>query len=221
MADSSTYIKRFITLASQSPRRFQLLQGLALELDLEIRVVVPSETEKPAAEALEAPLPGERASDYVQRVARLKALDGWARCTRQGLPESLLLASDTTVAVDDQILGKPADHEEARSMLRRLSGRTHQVMTAVWVASPAGANPQATSGPILRSALSISEVDFDVLDPAWIDWVVSTGEPSDKAGAYALQGHAAAVVREVRGSPSGIIGLPVRETRTLLLEALA
>lgn len=219
MSDSSTLIKRPLYLASQSPRRLALLQGLASELNLEVKVLVPEEAEKADAEALEAALPGESARDYVMRVARAKALDGWARSARRGLPPALLLASDTTVALHGQILGKPHSAAHARRLLKGLSGQTHVVMTAVWLARP---QSDASNGtPLLTSALSVSEVDFDVLSDDWIDWVISTGEPMDKAGAYALQGHAASVVKAVRGSPSGIIGLPVRETRTLLLEALA
>lgn len=193
-----------IALASQSPRRKQLLEQLALAMKFEVVLLAPAAHED--AESLEVVLAHEAPRDYVGRVTALKAQAGLKRLAAQGLPDMPVLASDTTVALGQDILGKPTSPEEAKAMLRRLSGQVHQVFTAVALVS---------EGQRVE-ALSVSDVKFGALSPDWIDWVVATGEPMDKAGAYAIQGHAGAVIEWVRGSPSGIMGLPLFETSELI-----
>jgi septum formation protein len=178
-------------LASKSPRRRELLDQLGLRY-----AVV-------AAEVDEAPWPEERPEDYVMRLAIDKA--GAARGLTAGAARPPLLAADTAVAIDGQILGKPSRAEEAAMMLRRLSGRTHRVLSAV-----------AVAGREQRSALSVSEVSFRPIDAAEIRAYWRTGEPLDKAGGYAIQGLGALFVRELRGSYSGVMGLPLYETSILL-----
>ena len=182
-----------VYLASQSPRRRELLGqiGVAhavLAVDLD-----------------EAPLPGEVPEDYARRVALDKARAG--RAVRPAGAEVPVLAADTLVTLDGRILGKPRDAGEAAAMLRLLSGRTHRVLTAV-----------ALIGTAERLALSESQVSFRTI-PDWearAYW--ATGEPADKAGGYAIQGLGALFVRELRGSYSGVMGLPLHETALLLAE---
>jgi septum formation protein len=176
-----------LVLASQSPRRRELLALLGL--DPEVRPARTDETRRP----------GEAPEAYVRRIAseKARAVDG-----------ELVLAADTAVVLGDEVLGKPADAAEARRMLAALSGRVHRVLTAVCVrkASPAS----------LAEVLVESEVAMSALSPAQIDWYVKGGEPLGKAGAYALQGAGGALVREVRGSVSNVIGLPLLEAAALL-----
>ncbi len=216
-----------LILASQSPRRMQLLQQLSRELDFEVKVLGPEPDED--AEGLEAVHVGEKPLDYVQRVTHLKADAGWRRMLRwvDGGFELPVLVGDTTVALGDQVLGKPGSSDEARKILRSLSGRVHQVHTAVGLAasgvSDAGVETtgnQPTSPFDYVQVVSSSDVKFGDLTDDWIDWVIATGEPMDKAGAYAIQGHAASVIEWVHGSPSGVMGLPLFETRDLLLKNL-
>jgi septum formation protein len=219
---------RQVVLASQSPRRKQLLEQLAQELGFEVNVLGPEPNED--AEGLEAVQIGENPLDYVQRVTRLKAEAGWQRMLRwvDGGPHSPVLVSDTTVALGGRIMGKPASSDEARRMLRLLSGQVHQVHTAVGLAPPVGAaaddgaavHGQSNSFFDYVQVVSNSDVKFGDLTDDWIDWVIATGEPMDKAGAYAIQGHAASVIEWVHGSPSGVMGLPLFETRELLLRNL-
>jgi septum formation protein len=221
-----------IALASQSPRRKQLLEQLGAEMSFQVLVLAPGPGED--VEALEAVFGGEDPFDYVQRVTRLKAEAGWQRMIRWagGGPVISVLVSDTTVALGDQILGKPCSVDEARGMLRLLSGQVHQVHTAVGVAvslaAPLGAGVDVgcSDGGFdvafdYAQVVSSSDVKFSELTDDWIDWVVSTGEPMDKAGAYAIQGYAASVIEWVRGSPSGVMGLPLFETRQLLMKYLS
>jgi septum formation protein len=213
-----------LVLASQSPRRRQLLEQLGAEMGLQVQVLPPEPHED--AESLETVEPGEAPLDYVTRVTQLKTEAGWQRMRSWAMdrPGALIpvLASDTTVALGQRILGKPGSAGEAKAMLRSLSGQVHQVHTAVGLAVP----PHGQSSDIVDSAfqyvavVSSSEVKFGELADDWIDWVVATGEPMDKAGAYAIQGHAASVIEWVRGSPSGVMGLPLFETRALLLKNL-
>jgi septum formation protein len=189
-----------IYLASQSPRRAQLLEQIGVRFEL----LLPDDQED--AETLEAVRGGEAPARYVQRVTALKLDAALARRVRLGLPDAPILCSDTTVAVDRQILGKPADEREAAQMLRRLSGRTHRVLTAVAV----------QRGRRRLQALSVSQVTFAKLTPTQIRDYVATGEPLGKAGAYAVQGRAAMYLSAMRGSYSGIMGLPLRETALLL-----
>jgi septum formation protein len=176
-----------LVLASQSPRRRELL-GL-LGLTPSVRPALTDETRRPA----------EPAEDYVRRVAREKAA---------AVEGELVLAADTAVVLGDEVLGKPRDPEDARRMLRALSGRTHRVLTGVCLRR----RPPA---PELEALVS-TEVWFETLSPAQVDWYVASGEPLDKAGAYALQGAGGAFVCEVRGSVSNVIGLPLHETAALL-----
>ncbi len=214
---------RQVILASQSPRRKQLLEQLGQELGFTVRVLGPDPGED--TEVLETVHVGEKPFDYVRRVTHLKAEAGWRRMLRwvgSGLQRPVMV-SDTTVAIGDQILGKPGCAEEARSTLRSLSGQVHQVHTAVGLVVPGGSD---IGGDSVRDesgwffdysqVVSSSDVKFGNLTDDWIDWVIATGEPMDKAGAYAIQGHAASMIEWVRGSPSGVMGLPLFETRKLL-----
>jgi len=175
-----------LTLASQSPRRRELLAGLGIPL-----VVRP-------ATADEAPRPGEGPREYVLRVAAAKAaaVDG-----------EVVLGADTAVVLGERILGKPSGPDEARTMLRSLSGRAHTVLTGVHV--------RRRGGPTAEAAVA-SQVRFATLSEAAVEWYVGTGEPLDKAGAYAVQGAGGAFVREVSGSVSNVVGLPLAETLELL-----
>ncbi|MEW6464275.1 MAG: Maf family protein [Pseudomonadota bacterium] len=190
----------FIYLASQSPRRSQLLE----QIGVPHRLLLPDAQED--AEALEAALPGESPTAYVQRVTALKLDAALARLRRRGLPPAPVLCADTTVALGRRILGKPADVAEARAMLASLSGRSHRVLTAVALGA----------GRRRGAALSVSTVRFAPLDAARIRAYVASGEPLGKAGAYAVQGRAAAFIAHIAGSHSGIMGLPVFETAELL-----
>lgn len=190
----------FIYLASQSPRRSQLLE----QIGVAHRLLLPDPQED--AEALEAAVRGESPTAYVQRVTALKLEAALARLKRRGLPPAPVLCADTTVALGRRILGKPADAAEAQSMLTALSGRSHRVLTAVAVGA----------GRHRGAALSVSTVRFAALDAARIRAYVVSGEPLGKAGAYAVQGRAAAFIAHIAGSHSGIMGLPVFETAELL-----
>ena len=190
----------FIYLASQSPRRSQLLDQLGVAHQL----LLPSAQED--SEALEMVLPGETPRDYVQRVTVLKLGAALVRLKRLGLPDAPVLCADTTVALGDDILGKPADAQDAQRMLAHLSGRTHQVFTAVVLAW----------GGQVAQACSASDVVFAALEPEAIARYAETGEPMGKAGAYAVQGKAAAFIERIDGSYSGIMGLPLFETARLL-----
>ncbi len=193
----------FIYLASQSPRRRQLLEQLGVRHEL----LLADETED--AEALEDVSPGEAPARYVQRVTALKLDAAVARLKRRGLPPAPVLCSDTTVALGRTIYGKPADAADARRMLAELSGATHRVLTAVAV----------QAGRKRWVALSDSRVTFTDVSAAQLRAYVATGEPMGKAGAYAVQGRAAAFISHISGSYSGIMGLPMFETTRLLREA--
>jgi septum formation protein len=190
----------FIYLASQSPRRSQLLDQLGVVHQL----LLPGADED--SEALEAVLPGEAPRDYVQRVTALKLAAALARLRRLGLPDAPVMCADTTVALGSAILGKPADAQDAQRMLAQLSGRTHQVFTAVSVGW----------GEQVAQACSASDVVFAALPPEAIARYSESGEPMGKAGAYAVQGRAAAFIARIEGSYSGIMGLPLFETAQLL-----
>jgi len=196
-----------IYLASQSPRRRQLLDQLGVR---HAPLVPAPGAEADAAEALEAALPGELPADYVQRVTALKLGAARARLRLRGLPPAPILCSDTTVAIGRRILGKPADADEARAMLQALSGRSHRVLTAVALA----AGPRRT-----LAALCVSTVRFAPLDAALITAYIASGQPFGKAGGYAIQSQLAGWIPEVRGSYSAIMGLPLFETAQLLRQA--
>ncbi len=192
-----------IYLASQSPRRSQLLAQIGVPHEL----LLPGADED--AEGLEATRAGEAPADYVVRVTRAKLEAAIARHAARGLPPAPILCADTTVAIDERILGKPADTDEAAAMLRALSGRRHQVHTAVAVAV----------GGVVREALSSSAVWVAELPAAVIADYIAAGEPDGpmgKAGAYAIQGRFAAWIARIDGSYSGIMGLPLYETASLL-----
>jgi len=181
-----------IYLASASPRRSELLRQI--DVPHAIRPVHIDET----------PQPGERPARYAARLAEEKARALWESLA---LPERLpVLAADTTVALGDEILGKPEDRQDAARILSRLSGREHEVHTAVALLHEGGADAR----------VSTSTVAFRPLTAAEIDWYWYTGEPADKAGAYAVQGHAAIFIRHLAGSYSGVMGLPLYETWELL-----
>ena len=194
----------FIYLASQSPRRSQLLEQLGVRHTL----LVPNTDGDVAedAEGLEVVFKNEAPAAYVARVTGLKLDAAVARHKRRKLPAAPILCSDTTVAVGRNILGKPADAAEAASMLRALSGTTHRVLTAVAV----------QQGRKRVQSLSVSKVTFAVLTLAQIRAYVASGEPMGKAGAYAVQGRAAAFIEHISGSYSGIMGLPMFEAAQLL-----
>ncbi len=195
----------FIYLASQSPRRSQLLS----QLGVEHRLLLPDDAED--SEALEAVLPGEAPLAYVQRVTALKLQAAQARLLRRQLPQAPILCSDTTVALGRSILGKPQDAADAARMLGRLAGRSHRVMTAI-----ALGNGVLGEGARVVRACSVSRVTFAPLSQAQIAAYVASGEPMGKAGAYAVQGLAAAFIARIDGSYSGIMGLPLFETAQAL-----
>ena len=196
-------IQNFIYLASQSPRRRQLLEQLGVAHEL----LLPGPDED--AEGLEAVLPREAPSAYVERVTALKLDAAVARRAARGLPDAPILCSDTTVALGSTIYGKPDDAAHAARMLAELAGHEHRVLTAV--ALQVGAKRV--------SALSVSRVTFAPMTAAQIAAYVTTGEPLGKAGAYGIQGRAAAYVQHLSGSYSGIMGLPMYETAQLLRAA--
>lgn len=199
-----------LLLASASPRRHELLARLGLEF--EVRV----------ADLDETPLPGEDPAAYVARLAMAKA-EAVADAAIE--PNVVVVGADTTVVVDGEILGKPADDADAARMLRRLAGRTHEVLTGVAVVTRAEGLDDGAGSAALAAARSaavdvaITEVAFTPMADAEVDWYVATGEPHDKAGAYAVQGRGAAFVASIAGSPDNVIGLPLALTRRLLAEA--
>ena len=191
---------KFIYLASQSPRRRQLLEQMGVPHEL----LLPDDGED--TESIEAVLPGEAPARYVRRVTALKLDAALERLARRGLPPAPVLCSDTTVALGRTIYGKPNDAPDAARMLRELSGKTHRVLTAVAL----------QQGRKRVEALSDSRVTFAPLSAAQIKSYVEGGEPMGKAGAYAVQGRAAAHISHISGSYSGIMGLPMHETAQLL-----
>jgi septum formation protein len=199
---------KFVYLASQSPRRRQLLEQLGVRYEL----LLADDSED--AEALEVVLPGEAPRTYVQRVTLLKLDAALSRMKRRGLPLAPVLCSDTTVALGKTILGKPDDAKHAAQILNQLSGHTHRVLTSVAMGTltKTGALRKQVQG------LSVSQVRFAPLTRIQIQNYVASGEPMGKAGAYAVQGRAAAYIEHISGSYSGIMGLPMFETAQLLRE---
>ena len=194
---------QFIYLASQSPRRRQLLEQLGVRYEL----LLPDAGED--AEALEIALENEASARYAKRVTGLKLDAASARLTRRQLPPAPILCSDTTVALGRTIYGKPDDACHAERMLSELSGRTHRVLTAVSI----------QSGQHRFGALSSSSVSFESMTADQISRYVATGEPLGKAGAYAIQGRVSMHITRINGSYSGIMGLPLWETSLLLRAA--
>ncbi len=178
-----------LLLASRSPRRAQLLEQIGVTF--EVVDVNIDETQ----------LASERPKDYVERLALEKALSGAEQ-------KYLALGADTIVVCDGVIMGKPIDQQHGQAMLQRLSGRTHQVMTAVCIVEKTRPH----------SILSVTDVTFDVIEPELISAYWGTGEPVDKAGGYGIQGFGAIFVKSIEGSYSGVVGLPLFETTQLLKE---
>jgi len=193
----------FIYLASQSPRRARLLD----QLGVKHRPLLHGKGED--AEALEEERSKELPGDYVRRVTLAKLLAARHRRAKRGLPDAPILTADTTVALGRRILGKPADADAARAMLRALSGRTHRVLTAVAV----------SAGRESFMEVNLSRVRFADLSQRSIELYVDSGEPFGKAGGYAIQGRIAAWIEKIEGSHSGIMGLPLFETTRLLARA--
>ena len=191
-----------IYLASRSPRRRELLTQIGVRFHLLLFRARPGE----GLDVDEEPLDGELPAAYVERVARAKAEAGWRRLMQRNLPQAPVLAADTTVALGGRILGKPASREDAAAMLAALSDSQHEVLTAIAL----------KYGDWMESALSRSEVRFKKLAPEEIRQYVATREWGDKAGGYAIQGRAARFITELRGSYSGVMGLPLYETAQLL-----
>jgi len=182
-----------IYLASASPRRRQLLEQIRIEC------------EQIHADIDETPLENESAADYVQRLALEKTRIVALKLEMPILP---ILGADTAVICEEQILGKPQDFSHAFEMLKHLSNKTHQVMTAIALYSP--------TKNTFQTALQITEVSFDQLSDQQINAYIATNEPFDKAGGYGIQGFAATFIKEIRGSYSGVMGLPLFETSELL-----
>jgi septum formation protein len=185
-----------IYLASRSPRRAELLRQIGVRFTVVEAADAPAEVRDPA----------ETAADYVLRIARAKAAAGLATVRAQGFPLRPVLGADTEVIVDGAVLGKPADATQAVQFLRRLSGRRHEVRSAVALATPNGT----------ASVVSVSAVRFAHLSDEQIARYCATAEPYDKAGGYAIQGLAAVFIEELQGSYSGVMGLPLAETARLL-----
>ncbi|BAN33910.1 MAG: septum formation inhibitor Maf [Gammaproteobacteria bacterium] len=191
-----------IYLASRSPRRRELLAQIGVGFELLLLRDDPSR----GNDLDESPLPGENPHDYVLRVSHAKAEAGWQRVQQRRLPHFPVLAADTAVVLNDRIMGKPANRDEAMEMLLALSGKRHEVLTAVAVAN---------AGRI-EQKLSATIVQFGKLTDHAVRRYAMTGESLDKAGAYAIQGHAAAFIEKIEGSYSGVMGLPLYETTELL-----
>lgn len=191
-----------VYLASRSPRRQELLRQIGVTFDeLKLRTA-PGRHRDVVEEALD----GEPAMHYVERIARAKASMGWKRMTERMLAPRPVLGADTEVVLDEVIFGKPADVDAARTMLAKLSGRQHDVVTAValrW-------------NDDVEVAVSVTQVTLRKLTAGEIERYIETGEPFDKAGGYAIQGRAAAFVTRIEGSYSGVMGLPLAETAMLL-----
>jgi septum formation protein len=184
--------ERSIYLASGSPRRRELLHQIGVSFQ-----VIGTDLDETA-------LQGESPLAYVSRLAQAKATVGWERS--RDLGRAPVLAADTAVVLDGRILGKPKGLDDAMAMLLELSGRTHEVLTAVALRSSSG-----TEGKVSRSTVTFRSIDPSEARAYW-----ETGEPSDKAGAYAIQGYAAIFISDLQGSYSGVMGLPLFETAALL-----
>jgi len=189
-------------LASRSPRRRELLTQIGIQFDTLFFREAPRHDD----DVDETAHAGETPTFYVERVARAKAEHGWRTVEMRRMMPQLVLAADTTLEFDGTIIGKPVDAADARAILRRLSGRTHRVLTAVAVAFEGRT----------ESATSISEVTFGEIGDADVRRYVASGEPMDKAGAYGIQGRAGMFVEHLSGSYSGVMGLPLHETALLL-----
>lgn len=194
-----------IYLASKSPRRRELLRQLGVGFE-ELHLREASDRERDVLEVAED---GEPALHYVERIARTKAAVGWRRMEQRRIAVRPVLGADTEVVLEGEIFGKPRDATHAAQMLARLSGRTHEVLTGVAV----------RAGDVVHFAMSASRVTFRTLDGDEIARYTAAGEGLDKAGAYAVQGKAAAFIARLDGSYSGVMGLPLFETAALLASA--
>ncbi len=196
----------FIYLASQSPRRQELLKQIGVRFEM----LAPNPGED--SESIEAPLPQEKARAYVERVTMAKSIAALARWQTKHLPWAPILCADTTVSLpnslDGEILGKPSDAADATRILNMLSGKTHEVLTAVALTLTATKQPMCL--------VQVSEVQFATLSPAQIEAYIASGEPFGKAGAYGIQGLGGTFIPSIQGSYSGIMGLPLFETTQLL-----
>ena len=193
-------MKKKLYLASQSPRRSELLTQIGFSFQ-----VLPVDIDESFNN-------DELANDYVIRLAKEKALAGW---NMESASNKAVLGSDTSVVIDGKILGKPENKSDSKRMLALLSGKTHQVMTAVALAQSTENSPL----PEMSFVISVSDVSFKVLSASEIDQYVRYGESKDKAGSYAIQGMAAAFITHLSGSYSGVMGLPLYETMELLNKA--
>lgn len=196
----------YIYLASQSPRRQELLKQIGIQF--EMLIAAPDED----TETFEAPLPNEKARQYVERVTFAKSAIALARWQNSGKPWAPILCADTTVSLPSnptaEILGKPADAADAARILEMLSGKVHEVLTAVVLTIDPKTDP--------LSLVQVSEVEFAQLTKAQIDDYIQSGEPFGKAGAYGIQGLGGAFIPSIKGSYSGIMGLPIFEVKQLL-----
>jgi septum formation protein len=193
-------------LASHRPRRRELLR----QINVRFETLLLRSDRMRGSDVEEIPLPGEAAADYVTRITREKARVGAVRARERGLAPGFVLAADTEVIVDGEALGKPRDAAAATQMLLRLSGRDHEVLSAVAVAA---------SETTIDLRLTRSRVGIKALDPVELRRYVASGEPLDKAGGYAIQGLGAIFVTRIEGSYSAVMGLPLYETAELLRNA--
>lgn len=183
-----------IYLASRSPRRAELLQQIGVQFS-----ILPSDIDESERE-------NESPAEYVLRLAKTKAEACMALLAQGNHEMRPVLAADTTVTIDGRILGKPKDEEDARDMLQLMSGRRHEVLTAMAITTSNG----------IEALLSITQVEMAVLAVEEIDAYIRSGEPFDKAGAYGIQGLASTFIKRIDGSYSGVMGLPIYETAQLL-----
>jgi septum formation protein len=195
-------IQSRIYLASQSPRRRELLKQIGISFEM---LLLRSDPRR-RIDVDETPLPDEQPEVYVQRICEHKVRTGWDALTFRNLRPYPILAADTTVALDGKIIGKPRDREDAIAMLHQLSGRQHQVLSAIAIAF----------GERVETRLSTTAVTFAALSEERIHRYVLTNESHDKAGAYGIQGHAGAFIQRIEGSYSSVMGLPLFETAELL-----
>jgi septum formation protein len=206
LGDPLNILPSFIYLASQSPRRQEILKQIGIRF--EMLLPLPDED----SESIEAPLPQEKARIYVERVTLAKSAAALARWKKSGMPWAPILCADTTVSLpnhpDGEILGKPIDAADAARILTMLSGKVHEVLSSVAVT----VNPNEK--PIQLT--QVSEVQFADLSAEQIRTYIASGEPFGKAGAYGIQGLGGAFIPSIKGSYSGIMGLPIYETELLL-----
>jgi septum formation protein len=192
-------------LASKSPRR----QALLRQLGIEFETLLMREAAGRDRDVVEETRDAEPAAHYVERMARTKAQVGWQRMENRKLAERPVLGADTEVVLDGEVFGKPRNANDAARMIRRLAGRSHQVLTAVALRHRNGTEVE----------VSVSRVTLRRLGASELERYVASGEPFDKAGGYALQGIAAAFISRLEGSYSGVVGLPLYETASLLARA--